>query len=92
MNSVSATDTFMRTAVARSSAATVERVDQRRVPEGSSLAGLGERRDDEAVQVAHGEVRAGANANNGLYYYGFAKADTFVRAMYKAGKNPTRQG
>ena len=34
----------------------------------------------------------GANANNGLYFYGFAKAHTFVRAMYKAGKNPTRQG
>ena len=32
------------------------------------------------------------NANNGLYYYGFAKAHTFVQAMYKAGKNPTRQG
>ena len=34
----------------------------------------------------------GANANNGLYFYGFAKAQTFVPAMYKAGKNPTRQG
>ena len=33
-----------------------------------------------------------ANANNGLYFYGFAKAHTFVQAMYKAGKNPTRQG
>ena len=29
---------------------------------------------------------------DGLNFYGFAKADTFVRAMYKAGKNPTRQG
>ena len=33
-----------------------------------------------------------ANSSNSLYYYGFAKADTFVRAMYKAGKNPTRAG
>ena len=33
-----------------------------------------------------------ANANNGLYFYGFAKADTFVRAMSKAGTNPTRAG
>ena len=33
-----------------------------------------------------------ANVNDGLYFYGFAKADTFVRAMYKAGKNPTRAG
>ncbi|MCP9487794.1 MAG: hypothetical protein MSC30_18295, partial [Gaiellaceae bacterium MAG52_C11] len=30
--------------------------------------------------------------NDGLNFYGFAKADTFVRAMYKAGKNPTRAG
>ena len=27
---------------------------------------------------------------DGIAFYGFAKADTFVRAMYKAGKNPTR--
>ena len=33
-----------------------------------------------------------ANASNGLYVYGFALADTFVQAMYKAGKNPTRAG
>ena len=29
---------------------------------------------------------------DGLNFYGFAKAHTFVRAMYKAGKNPTREG
>ncbi len=33
-----------------------------------------------------------ANASNGLYVYGFALAETFVQAMYKAGKNPTRAG
>jgi branched-chain amino acid transport system substrate-binding protein len=27
---------------------------------------------------------------DGLNFYGFAKAHTFVRAMYKAGPNPTR--
>jgi branched-chain amino acid transport system substrate-binding protein len=32
----------------------------------------------------------GANANNGLYYYGVAKAEAFVQALYKAGRNPTR--
>jgi hypothetical protein len=31
-----------------------------------------------------------ANANDGLYFYGVAKAETFVQAMYKAGRNPTR--
>ena len=33
-----------------------------------------------------------AGVTDGLNFYGFAKADTFVRAMYKAGKNPTRAG
>jgi branched-chain amino acid transport system substrate-binding protein len=33
-----------------------------------------------------------ANVNDGTYFYGFAKAHTFVRAMYKAGRNPTRAG
>ena len=31
-----------------------------------------------------------ANPNEGLNIYGFAKAETFVHALYKAGKNPTR--
>ena len=31
-----------------------------------------------------------ANANDGNYFYGVAKAETFVQALYKAGKNPTR--
>jgi branched-chain amino acid transport system substrate-binding protein len=34
----------------------------------------------------------GANANDPQVLYGVAKAETFVQAMYKAGKNPTRQG
>ncbi len=33
-----------------------------------------------------------ANANDGLYLYGVAKAETFVQALYKTGKNPTRAG
>ena len=32
-----------------------------------------------------------ANANNGLYFYGVAKAEAFVQALFKAGKNPTRE-
>jgi ABC-type branched-subunit amino acid transport system substrate-binding protein len=32
-----------------------------------------------------------ANPNDGLNLYGFAKAETFVQALYKAGKNLTRQ-
>ena len=30
------------------------------------------------------------NANDPLYFYGVAKAEAFVQALYKAGKNPTR--
>jgi branched-chain amino acid transport system substrate-binding protein len=33
-----------------------------------------------------------SNVNDGTFLYGFAKAHTFVRAMYKAGRNPTRAG
>jgi branched-chain amino acid transport system substrate-binding protein len=33
----------------------------------------------------------GLDPNNGLYFYGMAKAHTFVQALYRAGKNPTRQ-
>ena len=33
----------------------------------------------------------GANANDPQVLYGVSKADTFVQALYKAGKNPTRQ-
>ena len=31
-----------------------------------------------------------ADANNGLYYYGVAKAEAFVQALTAAGNNPTR--
>jgi hypothetical protein len=30
------------------------------------------------------------NPRDGQIYYGVAKAETFVQALYKAGKNPTR--
>jgi branched-chain amino acid transport system substrate-binding protein len=32
----------------------------------------------------------GADANNGFFYYGFAKAYDTVRLLYLAGRNPTR--
>lgn len=33
----------------------------------------------------------GQNAEDQLFFYGMAKADTFVQALYRAGRNPTRQ-
>ena len=35
---------------------------------------------------------AGANANDPQVMYGVAKGETFVQALYKAGKSPTRAG
>ncbi len=29
--------------------------------------------------------------DDSLFFYGMAKADTFIQALYRAGKNPTRQ-
>jgi hypothetical protein len=66
------------------------KVDQRPVPEGSGLRRLG---PDATVKQykTYGEVRTGANPATGSTS-GFAKVDTFVRAMYKAGKSPARAG
>ena len=49
--------------------------------------------NDAAVREYRGimeKYAPSANASDQLYMYGFALADTFVQAMYKAGKNPTR--
>jgi branched-chain amino acid transport system substrate-binding protein len=92
VNSVSATDTFMGAAVARSSAATVNgSISSQYLKDPASPVWA-----NDATVKQYKDLMAkyapGANANNSLYYYGFAKADTFVRAMYKAGANPTRAG
>jgi len=34
----------------------------------------------------------GSNPDDGQIYYGVAKAEAFVQALYRAGKNPTRAG
>ena len=40
-----------------------------------------------------GEVPPPAsNPDDGQIYYGVAKAEAFVQALYRAGKNPTRAG
>ena len=92
LNSVSATDTFMTTAVASSSMATVN---------GSISAGYLKDPaspvwDNDATVKQYKSLMAKYNPNgkitDGLNFYGFAKAHTFVRAMYKAGQNPTRAG
>jgi branched-chain amino acid transport system substrate-binding protein len=92
VNSVSATDTFMGAAVARSSAATVNgSISAAYLKDPASPAW-----NDDATVKQYKTLMAKYNPNgritDGLNFYGFAKAHTFVRAMYKAGKNPTRAG
>jgi branched-chain amino acid transport system substrate-binding protein len=90
VNSVSATDTFMGAAVARSSAATVNgSISSQYLKDPASPVWA----DDATVKLyksVMAKYAPSANASNGLYFYGFAKGDTFVRAMYKAGATPTR--
>ncbi|MDX6438115.1 MAG: branched-chain amino acid transport system substrate-binding protein [Gaiellaceae bacterium] len=90
VNSVSATDTFMGAAVARSSAATVNgSISSQYLKDPASPVWA----DDATVKLyksVMAKYAPSANASNGLYFYGFAKGDTFVRAMYKAGASPTR--
>ena len=92
VNSVSSTDAFMTTAVASSNAATVN---------GSISAAYlkdpaARRFNNDATVRQYRTLMAKYNprgrVTDGLNFYGFAKAHTFVRAMYKAGRNPTRVG
>ena len=92
VNSVSATDTFMGAAVRNSSATQVNgSISSAYLKDPASPTWT-----NDATMKQYKTIMAkyapGANANNGLYFYGFAKAHTFVQAMYKAGANPTRQG
>ena len=90
LNSVAATTAFLNVALARSSPDYVN---------GSlSMAYLKDpsspRFNNDAAMKEYRAIMAkyapSANANDGLYLYGVAKAETFVQAMYKAGRNPTR--
>lgn len=92
VNSVSATDTFMTTAVGASSAATVNgSISASYLKDPASPTW-----DNDATVKQYKALMAKylprARATDGLYFYGFAKAHTFVQAMYKAGRSPTRQG
>ena len=92
VNSVSATDTFMGAAVARSSAATVNgSISAQYLKDPASPAWA----NDATVkqyQTLMAKYNPNGRVTDGLNFYGFAKADTFVRAMYKAGRTPTRAG
>ena len=92
VNSVSATDTFMGLAVSRSSAATVNGSISAAYLKDPASPVWANDATMKQYKTLMAKYAPGANANNGLYFYGFAKAQTFVQAMYKAGNAPTRQG
>ena len=92
LNSVSATDTFMTVAIARSSAATVNGSISAAYLKDPASPGFANDKTVKQYRVLMAKYNPSGNPTNGLNFYGFAKADTFVRAMYKAGKNPTRAG
>jgi hypothetical protein len=92
VNSVGATDTYMT--LARNSAGSPAAVDgvvttaYLKDPASPAYA------NDAQVKLYQrlmAKYAPGQPANDGLFFYGMAKADTFVQALYRAGKNPSRQ-
>jgi branched-chain amino acid transport system substrate-binding protein len=92
VNSVSATDTFMTVAVRSSSAATVNgSISAAYLKDPASPAFANDATVKQYLTLM-AKYNPRGRATDGLNFYGFAKAHTFVRAMYRAGKNPTRVG
>jgi branched-chain amino acid transport system substrate-binding protein len=92
VNSVSATDTFMGLAVRNSSAATVNgSISSQYLKDPASPAWANDATVKQYLALM-AKYNPNGRTSDGLNFYGFAKADTFVRAMYKAGKTPTRAG
>jgi branched-chain amino acid transport system substrate-binding protein len=92
VNSVAATDTFMT--LAQNSAGSPDAVNgvvstyYLKDPASPTY------RNDRQVALYKrlmAKYSPGSPANDGLFFYGMAKADTFVQALYRAGKNPTRK-
>jgi branched-chain amino acid transport system substrate-binding protein len=92
LNSVSATSAFLNVAVASAGAAYVNgslSVTAGKDPSNPAQANDAAIREYKRIMEKYAPS---ANSSNALYIYGFGLAETFVQAMYKAGKNPTRAG
>ncbi|MBA2642840.1 MAG: ABC transporter substrate-binding protein [Actinobacteria bacterium] len=90
LNSVAATAAFLNIAVASAGAPYVNgslSVTALKDPSNPAQASNPGVQEYKRIMAKYGPS---LNANNQLYMYGFALADTFVQAMYKAGKKPTR--
>ena len=92
VNSVGATDTYM-TAVrnATGSPASVEGVVTTAYLKDPASPDYANDAQVKLYQRLMAKYAPGQPANDGLFFYGMAKADTFVQALYRAGRNPTRQ-
>jgi branched-chain amino acid transport system substrate-binding protein len=90
LNSVSATAAFLNVAVGAAGAAYVNgslSVAYLKDPSSPTWNNDAAMKQYKTIMAKYA---AGLNANDALYYYGVAKAETFVQALYKAGKNLTR--
>jgi branched-chain amino acid transport system substrate-binding protein len=92
VNSVSATDTFMGLAVRASNAASVNGSISAQYLKDPASPQFANDATVKQYQALMAKYNPNGRVTDGLNFYGFAKAHTFVRAMYKAGKNPTRAG
>jgi len=91
VNSVSATDAFMGAAVRNAGAATVNgSISAQYLKDPASPAWARDATVREYLRLMQ-RYNPQGRTTDGLNFYGFAKAHTFVRALYKAGRNPTRQ-
>ena len=90
VNSVSATDTFMKLALANADAATVNGS----ISTGYLMDPQATKYQNTAAMKLYKRLMAkyapNADPNNGLYFYGVAKAYDIVKLLQAAGKNPTR--
>ncbi len=91
LNSVSATDTFMGLAVKNAGADIVNgsiSVYYLKDPANPKW-------DKDPGMILYHRIMdkyaPGVNQKDALYFYGLAKAESFVQALYAAGKNPTRE-
>jgi branched-chain amino acid transport system substrate-binding protein len=91
VNSVSATDTFMKLALANADANTVNGS----ISTGYLMDPQAPQYQNTAAMKLYRQLMAkyapNADPNNGLYYYGVAKAWDIAKLLQTAGKNPSRQ-
>ena len=92
VNSVGATAAFLNIAVGLAGAAYVNgslSINYLKDPSSPNWDNDAAMKEYKAIMAKYAPA---AKASDQLYYYGVAKADTFVQNLYKAGKNLTRSG